>query len=152
MDASIFDSVLRHTRRSGALEKREENIRVHFWPNSPVDQGSPFGRPDPPDFFQARIKSGRPKFFIIPIPKILTPILKKSGDPIGIRTARPECRPLLLTSFKSSPLSVKELISRTSELIEFQSERFPISRATTSLRRRSTKIDNITPRIKNRIF
>ena len=77
---------------------------------------------------------------------------KKSGDPIGIRTARPECRPLLLTSFKSSPLSVKELISRTSELIEFQSERFPISRATTSLRRRSTKIDNITPRIKNRIF
>ena len=54
------------------------------------------------------IKSGRPKFFIIPIPKILSPIpktssrsrsptRKKSGGPIGIRAARPECRPLGLT-------------------------------------------------------
>ena len=38
VDANIFDPALRHIRRSDASEKREENIRVQFWPNSPVDK------------------------------------------------------------------------------------------------------------------
>ena len=38
VDASIFDSALSHTRRSEASEKKEENTRVHFGANSPVDK------------------------------------------------------------------------------------------------------------------
>ena len=38
VDASIFDSALRHTRFSDASEKKKENIRAHFGANSPVDK------------------------------------------------------------------------------------------------------------------
>ena len=36
VDASIFDSVLSHPRRSDPLEKKEKKIAWTFWPNSPV--------------------------------------------------------------------------------------------------------------------
>ena len=37
VDARIFDSALSHTRRSEASEKKEENTRVQFGANPPVD-------------------------------------------------------------------------------------------------------------------
>ena len=38
VDASIFDSALSHTRRSGASEKKRRKKRVHFWTFSHVDK------------------------------------------------------------------------------------------------------------------
>ena len=38
VDTSVFDTVLSHTRRSDASEKKKKNTCVYFWTFSPVDK------------------------------------------------------------------------------------------------------------------